>query len=162
QGEIERALKAGVPPERIIFSGVGKTEQELAFAVKTGVHEINVESIAELETLSRIAWALKKKPALAIRVNPDVGAGGHAKITTGQSDSKFGVSAEQALALYARASADQHLAPKGLAVHIGSQIRDLAPLESAFKVIRGMVARLRADGLSVERVDCGGGLGVPY
>jgi diaminopimelate decarboxylase len=162
QGEIERALKAGVPPERIIFSGVGKTEQELAFAVQTGVHEINVESVAELETLSRVAWALKKTPAIAIRVNPDVGAGGHAKISTGKSDAKFGVSIEQALALYARASADKHLAPKGLAVHIGSQIRDLAPLEAAFKVVRGMVETLRAGGLSVERLDLGGGLGVPY
>lgn len=162
QGEIERALTAGVPPERIIFSGVGKTEQELAFAVQTGVHEINIESVAELETLSRIAWALKKQPAIAIRVNPDVGAGGHAKITTGQSDAKFGVSPEQALALYARARADKHLAPKGLAVHIGSQIRDLAPLEAAFKVVRGMVETLRGQGLSVERLDLGGGLGVPY
>jgi diaminopimelate decarboxylase len=162
QGEIERALKAGVPPERIIFSGVGKTEQELAFAVQTGIHEINVESIAELETLSRIAWALKKRPALAIRVNPDIGAGGHAKISTGQSDAKFGVSSEQALALYARAAADKHLDPKGLAVHIGSQIKDLAPIETAFRTIRGMVETLRAGGLSVERLDLGGGLGVPY
>ena len=162
QGEIERALKAGVPPERIIFSGVGKTEAELAFAVQTGVHQINVESIAELEMLARIAWALKKRPAIAIRVNPDVGAGGHEKISTGKGDAKFGVSADEARALYARAAADDNLAPKGLAVHIGSQIKDLAPLEAAFGVLRTLTEKLRGEGLKVERLDLGGGLGVPY
>jgi diaminopimelate decarboxylase len=162
QGEIERALKAGVPAEKIIFSGVGKTEAELAFAVQSGVHQINVESVAELETLSRIAWALKKKPAIAIRVNPDVGAGGHEKISTGKGDAKFGVSPEQALALYARATDDKHLEAKGLAVHIGSQIRDLAPLEAAFRVMRSLAEKLRGEGISIERLDLGGGLGVPY
>jgi diaminopimelate decarboxylase len=162
QGEIERALKAGVPPERIIFSGVGKTEAELAFAVKSGVHQINVESIAELETLSRIAGELNTAPAVAIRVNPDVGAGGHDKISTGKGDAKFGVSSDQALQLYARAHVDPYLSARGLAVHIGSQIRDLAPLDAAFRVMRGLVERLRGDGIAVERVDLGGGLGVPY
>jgi diaminopimelate decarboxylase len=162
QGEIERALTAGVPAEKIIFSGVGKTEAELAFAVQTGVHQINVESTAELETLARIAWALKKRPAIAIRVNPDVGAGGHEKISTGKGDAKFGVSPEQALALYTRAANDKHLDAKGLAVHIGSQIRDLAPLESAFRVMRSLAERLRGNGIAVERLDLGGGLGVPY
>ncbi|MBC7769820.1 MAG: diaminopimelate decarboxylase, partial [Phycisphaerales bacterium] len=161
-GEIERALRAGVPPARIIFSGVGKTEDELAFAVRTGVHQINVESIAELETLSRCAAALNAKPAIAIRVNPDVGAGGHEKISTGKGDAKFGVSIDQALALYARAHADPHLAANGLAVHIGSQIKDLSPLEAAFKVLRRMTEQLRGDGLKIERLDLGGGLGVPY
>lgn len=162
QGEIERALRAGVPADRIIFSGVGKTEQELAFAVKAGVHQINVESIAELEALSRCAAALGAKPAIAIRINPDVGAGGHDKISTGKSDAKFGVSIEQAMQYYARAHADPHLDAKGLAVHIGSQIRDLAPLESAFRIMRGMTEKLRGAGLDVERLDLGGGLGVPY
>jgi diaminopimelate decarboxylase len=162
QGEIERALRAGVPAERIVFSGVGKTEAELAFAVQTGVHQINVESVAELETLARIAWALKKKPAIAIRVNPDVGAGGHEKISTGKGDAKFGVSPEQALALYARAADDKNLDAKGLAVHIGSQIRDLAPLEAAFRVMRSLAERLRGEGVAIERLDLGGGLGVPY
>jgi diaminopimelate decarboxylase len=162
EGEIKRALKAGVPAERIIFSGVGKTEDELAFAVKTGVHQINVESIAEMATLSRIAASLGKRAPLAIRVNPDVGAGGHDKISTGKSDAKFGVSNDQALQLYARAHVDPHLHAMGLAVHIGSQIKDLAPLEAAFKVMRGLVEKLRADGMSVERLDLGGGLGVPY
>lgn len=162
QGEIERALKAGVPAERIIFSGVGKTEQELAFAVRTGVHQINVESIAEFEMLSRIAWALKKTPNIAIRVNPDVGAGGHEKITTGKGGNKFGVSPEAALALFGRAHREKRLAAKGLAVHIGSQIKELAPLEQAFTLMRSLVERLRADGAPVERLDLGGGLGVPY
>jgi diaminopimelate decarboxylase len=162
QGEIERALKAGIPAEKIIFSGVGKTEAELAFAVQTGVHQVNVESVAELETLSRIAWALKKKPTIAIRVNPDVGAGGHEKISTGKGDAKFGVSPEQALALYARATDDKNLDAKGLAVHIGSQIRDLAPLEAAFRVMRSLAEKLRSEGIAIERLDLGGGLGVPY
>lgn len=162
QGEIERALRAGVPADKIIFSGVGKTEAELAFAVQTSVHQINVESTAELETLARIAWALKKKPAIAIRVNPDVGAGGHEKISTGKGDAKFGVSPEQALALYARATDDKNLDAKGLAVHIGSQIRDLAPLEAAFRVMRSLAEKLRGEGIAVERLDLGGGLGVPY
>jgi diaminopimelate decarboxylase len=162
QGEIERALTAGVPAEKIIFSGVGKTEAELAFAVRAGLHQINVESLAELETLARIARALNRKPAIAIRVNPDVGAGGHEKISTGKGDAKFGVSPEQALALYARAANEPHLDAKGLAVHIGSQIRDLAPLEAAFRVMRSLAERLRSDGVAIDRLDLGGGLGVPY
>lgn len=162
QGEIERALKAGVPAERIIFSGVGKSEAELAFAVERGIHQINVESVAELATLSRIAASLGKRPAIALRVNPDVGAGGHDKISTGKSDAKFGISPEQAIQLYARAFVDPHLDAKGLAVHIGSQIKDLRPLEAAFGVIRSLAERLTNDGLIVERLDLGGGLGVPY
>jgi len=162
QGEIERALAAGIPAERIIFSGVGKTEDELAFAARTGVRQINVESTAELETLSRIAWALKTRVSIAIRVNPDVGAGGHDKISTGKSNAKFGVSPGQAKALYARAAHDKHLDAKGLAVHIGSQIRDLAPLQAAFGVLRRLTEELRHEGLGVERLDLGGGLGVPY
>jgi diaminopimelate decarboxylase len=161
-GEIKRALKAGVPSSRIIFSGVGKTEDELAFALQSGVHQINVESVAELDMLSAVAKRASAKAALAIRVNPDIGAGGHDKISTGKTDAKFGVSVDDALKLYAKASADPHLAPKGLAVHIGSQIKDMAPLEAAFGVVRRMTETLRAQGLVVERLDLGGGLGVPY
>jgi diaminopimelate decarboxylase len=161
-GEIKRALKAGVPASKIIFSGVGKTEDELAFAIENGVHQINIESVAELELLSAVAKRTGAKPALCIRVNPDVGAGGHDKISTGKTDAKFGVSVEDALKLYARAHADPALDAKGLAVHIGSQIKDLGPLESAFGVMRKMVENLRGQGLSVERLDLGGGLGVPY
>jgi diaminopimelate decarboxylase len=162
QGEIERALKAGVPADKIIFSGVGKTEDELAFAVTAGVHQINVESVAELETLSGIAARLKRRPAIAIRVNPDVGAGGHEKISTGKGDAKFGVGIAQAMRLYRRAVSDEHLDPKGFAIHIGSQIRDLSPLKHAFLAIRNLVAAVQSNALPIERLDLGGGLGVPY
>jgi diaminopimelate decarboxylase len=162
EGEIRRALVAGVPPERIVFSGVGKTEAELVFALNVGVSQINVESEPELVLLSRLAGQLGKRPAIALRVNPDVGAGGHAKITTGASASKFGVAMSAAEALYARAAADPHLKPVGVACHIGSQITDLAPLEDAFSRMRGLVERLRGQRLTVERLDLGGGLGVPY
>ncbi len=162
QGEIERALMAGVPAEKIIFSGVGKTEDELAFAVNAGVHQINVESRAELELLSRVAAHAGSRPAVATRVNPDVGAGGHEKISTGKGDAKFGVSPAQATDLFKRAAADPHLDAKGLAVHIGSQIKDLAPLEAAFRVLRGLAEQLNSEGARVARIDLGGGLGVPY
>jgi diaminopimelate decarboxylase len=162
QGEIVRALKAGVPPSRIIFSGVGKTEEELRFAVETGVHQINIESAAELALLSRVAHDLQRRAPIAIRVNPDVGAGGHDKISTGKGDAKFGVGPEDALALYAHADADPWLDAKGLAVHIGSQIKDLAPLEAAFRVMRGLAEGLRKEAVQIERLDLGGGLGVPY
>ena len=162
EGEIRRALAAGVPPERIVFSGVGKTDAELAFAIDQGVCEINVEAEAELERLAAIAEARGARPAIAIRVNPDVGAGGHAKISTGKAESKFGVSFSEARRLYARAAASPFLRPVGVACHIGSQITDLAPLEAAFTRMRGLVEDLRREGLSVERLDLGGGLGVPY
>jgi len=162
EGEIRRAVKAGVPPERIIFSGVGKADAELAFAVSTGVRQINVESPAELDRLIAVAEAAGAVPEIAIRVNPKVGAGGHAKITTGGEGDKFGVPVEEALLLYARASASAHITPVGLACHIGSQITDLAPLEAAFRLLRQMTETLRAQGHSVTRLDLGGGLGVPY
>lgn len=162
EGEIRRALAGGVPPERIVFSGVGKTDAELAFAVDTGVRQINVESAPELERLIAVARASKRIPEIAIRVNPAIGAGGHAKITTGGSGDKFGVPAEEALDLYARAAASGTVRPVGLACHIGSQITDVAPLKAAFAVMRGLVETLRGKGLVVERLDLGGGLGVPY
>ena len=162
EGEIRRALAAGIPPERIVFSGVGKTDAELAFAVEAGVAEINVESEPELDRLHAVAAARDARPVIAIRVNPDVGAGGHAKITTGAADSKFGVSLSEAERLYARAAAMPHVEPVGVACHIGSQITDLAPLEAAAVAMRALVERLRAAGLAVSRLDLGGGLGVPY
>ena len=162
QGEIRRALAAGVPPERIVFSGVGKTSEELAFALTAGVAQINVESEPELARLSATARALGIRPAVMIRVNPDVGAGGHAKISTGKSESKFGVSLAEAERLYRLAATDDALNAVGLACHIGSQITDLAPLEAAFGVMRDLTLRLRAQGCKVERLDLGGGLGVPY
>ena len=161
-GEIRRALAAGVPPERIVFSGVGKTAAELAFAIDAGVAEINVESEPELDTLIKVAADKGARPAIAFRVNPDVAAGGHAKIATGKSDNKFGVSLAEAERLYARATNCASVRPVGVACHIGSQITDLVPLEAAFRKMRALVERLRAEGLSVERLDIGGGLGVPY
>jgi diaminopimelate decarboxylase len=162
EGEIRRALAAGVPPERIVFSGVGKTAAELAYALEIGVAEINIESEPELDLLAQLAERAGKRPAIAIRVNPDVSAGGHAKISTGASHNKFGVSFAEAERLYAKASASPHLNPVGVACHIGSQITDLEPMRAAFTKMRGLVERLRAAGLKVERLDLGGGLGVPY
>jgi diaminopimelate decarboxylase len=162
EGEIRRALRAGVPAERIVFSGVGKTAAELAFALEAGVSEINVESEPELDALARVAESKGVRATLAIRVNPDVGAGGHAKISTGKDDNKFGVSFSEAERLYAKASNNAWLNPVGVACHIGSQITDLAPMETAFIKMRGLVETLRGAGLGVERLDLGGGLGVPY
>ena len=162
EGEIRRALAAGVPGERIVFSGVGKTARELAFALDVGVAEINVESEPELDLLARIAAEKGVRATLAIRVNPEVGAGGHAKISTGHAESKFGVSLSEAARLYVKAASVASLAPVGVACHIGSQIGDLAPLKAAFATVRGLVERLRRDGLAVERLDLGGGLGAPY
>lgn len=162
EGEIRRAIAAGVPPSRIVFSGVGKTEAELRYALDCGVAEINVESEPELDALSRVAAAVGRRAVIAIRVNPDIGAGGHAKISTGKGDSKFGVSMSEAERLYAKAAADPHLEPVGVACHIGSQITALAPMEQAFTAMRALVERLRGLGLAVKRLDLGGGLGVPY
>lgn len=162
EGEIRRALKAGVPAERIVFSGVGKTDAELAFAIDAGVRQINIESAVELDRLIAVAAARSASPEIAIRVNPDVGAGGHAKITTGGAADKFGVPFADAPALYARATVSPHVTPVGLACHIGSQITTLAPLEAAFCALRQMTLDLRAQGMTVSRLDLGGGLGVPY
>jgi len=162
EGEIRRALKAGIPANRIVFSGVGKTDAELAFAIEAGVRQINVESAVELDRLIAVAASKDARPEIAIRVNPAVGAGGHAKITTGGATDKFGVPADEAHALYARASLSPHVTPVGLACHIGSQITTLEPLESAFGALRTMTLELRAAGLAVTRLDLGGGLGVPY
>jgi diaminopimelate decarboxylase len=162
EGEIRRALAAGVPPQRIVFSGVGKTEAEVAFALETGVAEINVEAEPELHLVNRVAQRLGKRADIAFRVNPDVSAGGHAKISTGKSENKFGVSFSEAERLYANAANMAGVRPVGVTCHIGSQITDLAPLEAAFTKMRGLVERIRREGLSLERLDLGGGLGVPY
>lgn len=162
EGEVRRALVAGVPPQRIVFSGVGKTDAELAFALDAGIAEINIESEPELDRLSRVATKLGRSAEIAIRVNPDVGAGGHAKISTGKTETKFGVSLMEAERLYAKAAKTPGVTPVGLATHIGSQITDLAPLAEAFATLRSLAERLRAEGLSVKRLDLGGGLGVPY
>ncbi|HEX5380597.1 MAG TPA: diaminopimelate decarboxylase [Phenylobacterium sp.] len=162
EGEIRRSLAAGIPPERIVFSGVGKTAGEIAFALRSGVSEINVESEPEMHLVSQVAQSLGTRAVIAFRVNPDVSAGGHAKIATGKSENKFGVSFSEAERLYAQASNNAGLKPLGVTCHIGSQITDLAPLEAAFAKMRGLVVRLRGEGLTVERLDLGGGLGAPY
>jgi diaminopimelate decarboxylase len=162
EGEIRRALAAGVPPQRIVFSGVGKTEDEIAFALETGVAEINLESEPELKLVNAVAQRLGVRAEVAIRVNPDVEAGGHAKISTGKAENKFGVSLAEAERLYANAANLPGVRPVGVACHIGSQITDLAPLEAAFHKMRALAERLRAEGLPLERLDLGGGLGVPY
>ena len=162
EGEIRRALAAGVPADRIIFSGVGKTDGELGFAIDAGVHQINVESAPELERLAAVAAARGAAAPVALRVNPEVKAGGHDKIATGKADSKFGVVMAEVEALYARVCADPSLRPAGLACHIGSQITDLAPLEETYRKLRALVERLRGQGLTVDRLDLGGGLGAPY
>ncbi len=162
EGEVRRAVSAGVPASRIVLSGVGKTDVELAFALEMRVGCINLESEPELERLSAIASSRGYAAPVALRINPGVGAGGHSKITTGLAASKFGVALSEAERLYARAAADPHLQPLGLACHIGSQITDLAPLEAAWTALRDLAARLRAAGFPVRRLDLGGGLGANY
>lgn len=162
EGEIRRALAADIPAERIVFSGVGKTAGEIAFALRSGVCEINVESEPEMATVAAVAEQIGQRATIAFRVNPDVAAGGHAKIATGKSENKFGVSFAEAERLYAMASNNAWLEPVGVACHIGSQITDLQPMAQAFEKMAGLVRRLRGEGLHVERLDLGGGLGVPY
>ncbi len=162
EGEVRRALAAGIPAGRIAFSGVGKTASELAFAVETGIYQINVETESELELLSTVAAAQGKRQAAVIRINPDVGAGGHAKITTGSDANKFGVSIAEAERIYAKAANLPGVRMLGLAVHIGSQILELSSLEAAFRRMRQTAERLRREGHTVERLDLGGGLGIKY
>jgi diaminopimelate decarboxylase len=161
-GELQLALQAGATPERIVFSGVGKTEDELRLAVEAGVGQINVESESELYRLSRIAAAAGRRVRIALRVNPDVDAGTHAKITTGRKENKFGIDWTLAPALYRKAKTLPGLEPRAVAVHIGSQITDLRPFEDAFLRVRDLVLMLRGEGLDIDHLDLGGGLGVPY
>ncbi len=161
-GELRRALLAGVAAERIVFSGVGKTAAELLAAAAAGIAQVNVESAEELAMVSAAAVAAGRTVAVALRINPDVDAGTHAKITTGRADNKFGIGLEAAAGLYAHAATLPGLRPVGLAVHIGSQIASMAPYRAAFARVAGLVRALRAAGRSVTRLDCGGGLGIRY
>src|SRR5580692_5295697 len=161
-GELKRALAAGIPPERIVFSGVGKTEAELRAALATDILCINVESEPELELLSRLASEQGKTARISVRVNPDVDSGSHAKISTGRSENKFGIPLTQARAVYARAAKLPGIRVTGVDMHIGSQITDLGPLEAAFRLLADFVQTLRADGHTISHVDFGGGLGIPY
>jgi diaminopimelate decarboxylase len=162
EGELRRALAAGVPAERIIFAGVGKTADEMAFALRAGILGFNVESEAELEALGRVAAGLGRDARIALRVNPDVDAKTHAKIATGKAENKFGVPYSDALRLYARAAELPGIAVTGVHMHIGSQVTDLAPFRDAFTLMRDLVADLRRAGHEIEHLDIGGGLGVPY
>lgn len=162
EGELRRALAAGVPASRIIFAGVGKTRQEMAFALSQGILGFNVESAPELEQLSQVASDLGVTASIAIRVNPDVDAKTHAKISTGKSENKFGVPFLEAPALYERARGLPGIAISGIHMHIGSQITELGPFRDAFALMREMVLDLRAQGIELKHLDIGGGLGVPY
>ena len=161
-GELKRALAAGIPPQRIVFSGVGKTEAELRAALAADIFCINVESEPELELLSRLASEQGSVAPISVRVNPDVDSGSHAKISTGKSENKFGVPLDRARAVYARAAKLPAIRATGIDMHIGSQITDLVPLEAAFRLLVDSVQALRADGHAISHVDFGGGLGIPY
>jgi diaminopimelate decarboxylase len=161
-GELKRALAAGIPPEKIVFSGVGKTEAELRAALAADILCINVESEPELDLLSRLASGQGRVARISVRVNPDVDSGSHAKISTGKSENKFGVPLDQARAVYARAAKLAGIRVTGVDMHIGSQITDLVPLEAAFRLLAEFVQTLRGDGHMISHVDFGGGLGIPY
>ena len=161
-GEFQRALQAGIPASRIVFSGVGKTVADLRLAVSEGIAQINVESREELGMLSAVAEAAGRVVDIVIRVNPDVDAETHAKITTGRAENKFGIAWDEAEAVYAYAATLPGVRPVGLAVHIGSQILSMVPFRAAFGRVAELVMRLRASGQTVTRVDCGGGIGIPY
>jgi len=161
-GELKRALAAGIPANKILFSGVGKTEAELRAALAADIHCINIESEPELELLSRLAVETGRTARISVRVNPDVDAGTHAKISTGKSENKFGIPLAQARAVYARAAKLPGIAVTGTDVHIGSQITDLSKMETAFRILTEFVHELRSDGHAISHVDFGGGLGIPY
>lgn len=162
EGELRRALAVGVPGSRITFSGVGKTEREMKLALEADVLSYNVESEPELHRLSRVASAMGRVANIALRVNPDVDAKTHAKISTGKSDNKFGIPLSHARAIYADAARLPGIKVDGIDMHIGSQITDLAPFNDAFALLRDFVGTLRADGHHISHIDLGGGLGVPY
>ncbi len=161
-GEFLRARRAGIAPENIVFSGVGKTPDEIRLALGEGIHQLNVESAEELEMISAIATAMGKTADIVLRINPDVDAGTHAKITTGKADNKFGIQYDDAAALYAHAARLPGIRPQGLALHIGSQILSMAPYRAAYARAAQLIRTLRASGQSVTRMDCGGGLGILY
>jgi len=161
-GELLRAVAAGIKPEKIVFSGVGKTRDEMAIALSHGIGQFNLESEPEAEMLSAVAVEMGREVAVAYRVNPDVDAGTHAKISTGKSENKFGIPIDTAPAAYARLATLPGLRAQGVAVHIGSQLTDLAPLEAAFAKVGALIVELRAAGHAITLADLGGGLGVPY
>jgi diaminopimelate decarboxylase len=162
EGELRRALAAGVPANRIIFAGVGKTREEMALALREGILGFNVESEPELEALGEVAAGLGRTARVALRINPDVDAKTHAKISTGKAENKFGVPYDDAPRLYAKAARLPGIEATGVHMHIGSQITDLKPFRDAFTLMRDLVGELRRAGHHLEHLDIGGGLGVPY
>jgi diaminopimelate decarboxylase len=162
EGELRRALAAGVPATKILFSGVGKTAAEMAFALDAGIHCFNVESEPELQRLSELAAARRLEAPVSLRINPDVDAGTHEKISTGRKENKFGIPFGRAHEIYRRAASLPGIRMTGIDVHIGSQITELKPFGNAFALLSELVVDLRADGHAIEHVDLGGGLGIPY
>ncbi|MBV9457975.1 MAG: diaminopimelate decarboxylase, partial [Bradyrhizobium sp.] len=161
-GELKRALAAGIPSHKILFSGVGKTEAELRAALAADILCINVESEPELELLSKLAVETGRTARVSVRVNPDVDAGTHAKISTGKSENKFGIPISRAREVYAWAAKLPGIKVTGTDMHIGSQITDLSRMETAFRILAEFVQTLRADGHDIAHIDFGGGLGIPY
>ena len=161
-GEYMRAKAAGVPGDRIVFSGVGKTADEMRVAIEGGIRQFNVESEPEMVVLDQVARALGAVVPITIRVNPDVDAKTHAKIATGKSENKFGIPISRAREVYAMAAALPGLKVIGIDVHIGSQLTELAPFEAAYLKVAELTEQLRADGHEITRLDLGGGLGIPY
>ena len=161
-GELAKALAAGIPAGKIVFSGVGKTREEMRAALDAGIYQFNVESEPELVALNEVAQSIARRAPITLRVNPDVDAKTHAKITTGTSETKFGIPFAHAREVYAHAAALKGIEIVGVDVHIGSQITDLEPFETAFTRVGELIRDLRADGHVITRLDMGGGLGVPY
>ncbi len=161
-GEYRRAQAAGVPGERIVFSGVGKTEEEMRYALENGIRQFNVESEPELARLSGVAESLGFTAPIALRINPDVDARTHEKIATGKSENKFGIPISRARDVYAQAARLPGIDVVGIDVHIGSQLTELEPFEMAYRKVADLTAALREDGHQIRRLDLGGGLGIPY
>jgi diaminopimelate decarboxylase len=161
-GELLRALAAGIPAEKIVFSGVGKTAEEMRLGLEKGIGQFNLESFEEAEMLSEVAAGLGKVAQVAFRINPNVDAGTHSKISTGRADDKFGIAYDRAPAAFGRAAALPGIDPVCVAVHIGSQLTDLGPMRAAFERVGGLIRELRGAGHRILRADLGGGLGVPY
>jgi diaminopimelate decarboxylase len=161
-GELYRVLQAGGDAQSIVFSGVGKTEDEIRYALETGIHSFNCESAAEVKTISRIAADLGVRASIALRVNPDVDAVTHPYISTGLREHKFGIAIEEAEELYARSASLPGVALEGVSCHIGSQLLNVDPMLEAADKVLALVARLRSAGLPITTLDLGGGLGVPY
>ena len=161
-GELARALRAGFSPEKTVFSGVGKTEEEMAAGLRAGLLAFNVESSEELDALARVAGRLKRRAPVSVRLNPDVNAGAHPHISTGRAENKFGVDVEEALVLYRRAARDKRLRVVGVQCHIGSQITDVAPYRRAAGCLAKTVKRLEEMGIGLSHIDVGGGIGIRY